>query len=308
MHQAWTGDLGKLIVLGSMLLLFLLFIVRHFLERRNCCDCQQEHRHGIGHKHGSWVSIDYFAYSSKLKHWNPAFKILLSVLTIVLCVALNNIYVSIIVIFSMAYLVIELGGLALHDYLSVLTIPLTFIVISIAAIIVDFAGHPVGPYSLYLGLGYIYTTPAMLLKGLALMFKVIGAVSALQLMILTTPSTEIISVMKKLHLPQGFIDLMNMIYRYIFILLEVFGNMKNAAESRLGYRDFKTSCYSFGGVASNLLVVSLKKAGAYYDAMEARCYDGELLFLEEEKEAETKLIVVAAAYILYLLLVWFLTQ
>ena len=300
--------MNRSIVICIMLLLPVLIFAVKRRDGRKHGDSAHNHRHGIRHKHGAWLSIDYFAYSSKIRHWNPTFKVILSVLTIVLCIALNNVYVSAVVILSMAYLTIEAGGLALHDYLSVLTVPMTFILISILAIVVDFAGHPVGGYSLYLGFGYIYTTTAMLQSGLFLMLKVIAAVSALQFMILTTPSCEIISVMKRTHLPKGFIDLMNMIYRFIFILLEVFSRMKNAAESRLGYRDFKTSCSTFGSVASNMLVLSLKKAGAYYDAMEARCYDGELMFLEEDKKAEIRVIVPAAVYVLYLLLLWYLTR
>ena len=267
-----------------------------------------EYRHGFRHKHDAWISIDYLAYSSKIRHWNPTFKVILSVLTIILCIVLNNVYVSVVVILAMAYLVIEIGGLARHDYLSVLTIPLTFILVSILAIVVDFSGQPPGGYHLYLGFGYLYTTTAMLEKGVFQMLKIIAAISGLQLMILTTPSSEIISVIKKTHLPKDFIALMNMIYRYIFILLDVFAKMKNAAESRLGYRDLKTSWYTFGNAASNMLVLSLKKANAYYDAMEARCYDGELMFLEEDKKNDIRLIVLAVVYLMYLLLLWYLTK
>ena len=50
--------------------------------------------------------------------------------------------------------------------------------------------------------------------------------------------------------------------------------MQISAEARLGFCDFRTSCYSFGQIAANLFIVALKKANAYYDAMEARCYHG----------------------------------
>lgn len=298
----------KLIILSATLLMsVIVYVVKHRDGHRHG-EGAHEHRHGFRHKHGEWVSIDYLAYSSKIRHWNPTFKAVLSLLTIILCIALNNVYVSVVVILAMTYLVVVAGGLAFHDYLSVLTIPLTFILISILAIILDFSVHPTSGYQVYIGFGYLYTTTAMIKNGLFLMLKIIAAICGLQMMILTTPSSEIISVLKKMHLPKDFIALMNMIYRYIFILLDVFAKMKNAAESRMGYRDLKTSWYTFGSVGSNMLVLSLKKAGAYYDAMEARCYDGELMFLEEEKEIEIRLVVAAAGYILYLLLLWYLTR
>jgi cobalt/nickel transport system permease protein len=57
-----------------------------------------------------------------------------------------------------------------------------------------------------------------------------------------------------------------------------------------------------------MLVLSLKKSGAYFDAMEARCYDGELRFLEEEKKADIRLILPAAVFFAYLLFLWYMTR
>ena len=102
---------------------------------------------------------------------------------------------------------------------------------------------------LFLNLFYIYCSKASLLKAGNLVFKALGAVSALYMMTLTTPLSEIIAVLRKAHVPKLIIELMNMIYRYIFIMIDTHSRMKNSAESRLGYCDFKTSCYSFGPVS-----------------------------------------------------------
>ena len=128
------------------------------------------------------------------------------------------------------------------------------------------------------------------------------------MMTLTTPLTELVSVLRKAHVPKLLVELMNMIYRYIFIMLETYTRLRNSAESRLGYCDFKTSCYSFGQIASNLFVVTLKKGNAYYNALEARCYDGELNFLEDVKPVKTWQIAFAIAFISILCLIWFLTK
>ena len=160
----------------------------------------------------------------------------------------------------------------------------------------------------FLNLFYIYWSKASLLKAGGLVFKALGAVSALYMMTLTTPLSEIIAVLRKAHIPKLIIELMNMIYRYIFIMIDTHSRMKNSAESRLGYCDFKTSCYSFGQVASNLLVVSLKRGNNYYNALEARCYDGDLRFLEEEKPLKAGQIAMAVIFIVVLMLIWFFTR
>jgi cobalt/nickel transport system permease protein len=269
---------------------------------------EQHHQHRIRHNHGEWVSIDLYAYNSQIRQWNPTFKVAFAVLTLFFCLVLNNPYVSVAVIAAMAYLTIGKGKLPAPEYLAVMVIPLTFILISVAAIVVDFSRQPLGQYNLYLGLGYGFTSQAMLKNGLFLMLKVFAAISALQMLALSTPASEIIQVLQKAHVPKMIIELMNMIYRYIFILIDVAMKMKNSAESRLGYCDVKTSWHTFGSIASNLLVVSLQKANAYYDAMEARCYDGDLIFLEEDKKLDKILIAAAAAFLIFLIVLWGVTR
>jgi cobalt/nickel transport system permease protein len=140
-----------------------------------------------------------------------------------------------------------------------------------------------------------------------LILKAYGAVSALEMMALSTPSSEIISVLRKAHVPKIFVEMMSMIYRYIFLLFDVHSNMRNSAKSRLGYCNLKTSYYTFGSIISNMLVVSLKKANASYDAMEARCYDGEIKFLEEDKELSRVHVAAGALFCISLILIRILT-
>lgn len=271
-------------------------------------ETEQSHRHHrIGHKHGEGSAIDFYAYASKIRHWNPTFKVVFAVLTMLLCIGLNNPFVSLAVIMGMAFLTVVKGGLPLGAYISVLMIPLTFILLGTVAIGIDFSSQPLSQFNLFLGVGYVFTSVDKLQEMVFLMMKVFGAVSAMIMMTLSTPSAEIIGVLRKTHLPKLIIELMNLIYRYIFILLDVYRNMKNSADSRQGYCDFKTSCYTFGSVASNMLVVSLKKANAYYTAMEARGYEGDIVFLEDEKKLELIHVFIGAAFIVLLMLLWIFT-
>jgi cobalt/nickel transport system permease protein len=105
---------------------------------------------------------------------------------------------------------------------------------------------------------------------------------------LTTPLYELIGILKRCKVPEIVIELMYLIYRFIFILLETYHNMRTASDTRLGYVNLKRSYYTFFGVCSNLLVIAFEKASKSFDAMEARCYDGKLIFLEKEKLITTK--------------------
>ncbi len=267
------------------------------------------HHTGFGHKHdGSVFSIDFYAYASGIRSWNPKFKAAFAMICLILCIACDNFYVAISSIILMGYITMFMGGLPFRRYLSLMTIPIVFLLFGSFAIAVGFALSPIGQYNLHLGFFYIYCSDASLREMALLIVKAFGAVSAMYMLTLSTPASEIIAVLRSIHIPKIFVELMSMIYRYIFLMMDTQCRMKNSAESRLGYCDFKTSCLSFGQVASNLLVVSLKKGNTYYQALEARCYDGELLFLEEDKEVTAKQVAGAAACVAFMLLVWQLTR
>lgn len=262
----------------------------------------------MAHKHENIYSIDFYAYASKLRGLNPGFKVFFAVATLLLCLIADNVWVSAAVILTMAGITVMMGKLPLRSYIPLLTIPFAFMVMGSIAIAVGISEQPAGNYNLNLHWFYLYITKAGVLKALRLMLRAMGAVSAMYMLVLSTPSGEIIAVLRRLHVPKLIIELMNLIYRFIFILIDAQCKMKNSAQSRLGYCDFKTACRSFGSTAGNLLVIALKKANVYYDALVSRCYDGELLFLEEEKNVTAVQAVAACSYLVLLAALWIITS
>lgn len=297
MSLIWLFNLKLLLrSFRSVSVVYIVWILKGLYMIKNTV----QHRHKIKHKQGEGFSIDLYAYASGIRDWSPEFKVAFSVLTMILSILLDNPYVSVTVIFAMAYITVIKGGLPITEYLSVMAVPVSFILLGTFTIAIDFSKEPIGQYNLYLGFCYVFTSLVQLKKMLFLVIKVFASVSALQMMTLSTSSNEIITVLRKARIPKLIIELMSLIYRFIFILTDVHRQMKNSAMARQGYCDFKTSCVTFGSIAGNMLVVSLKKANACYNAMEARCYDGELLFFEEEKVMKRKQLIAAAAFIVLL--------
>lgn len=232
---------------------------------------------------GDKMQIDYYAYQSGMKNVNAGIKVFLSVGTLFMVILQNKIPVSLFVVFSMGFLTLFVGKTPFKVYLHLMTIPLTFMILSGAAIAVQFTKTPVGEWYVSARFFYLCVTRKSLFTAIEVFFKALAGMSALYMLALSTPVNELILVLQKLHLPKLLAELMNLIYRYIFILFEVAGQMQTAAKARLGYGSFRQSLRTFAGVAGNLFLVSLKKAGAYYDALLARGYDGKLEFLTEDK-------------------------
>lgn len=240
-------------------------------------------------KQNDIYSMDGYAHRSPLRQWNPKFKVLTVVLILFLCILADNLAVSLFAVISMGAVNIGMNRISARNYGVLLAVPLAFIVMGSAAIAIE-AG--LGENGWYL------RVPAENLKqSLEVVARAFGSISILYFLTLSTPVSELISVLQHLHVPKVMIELMYLIYRYIFILMDTQCRIKDAAESRLGYVDFKTACYTFGISMGSLLVLSLKKANLYYDAMVSRCYDGELLFLEEEKPLTAVPVISAVLYI-----------
>lgn len=224
-----------------------------------------------------------------------------------LCIAADRPTVSVFVILSMACITVMAGGLPFLQYLMLLMVPLVFLFMGTAAVAVGISNRTdfvSTGWCLRLPWFVLYVTRTGVSRAAGLFARALGAVSAMYMMTLTTPVSEMIGVLKKIHVPKLVIELMYLIYRFIFVLGDTHRQMRQAAASRLGYCDFKTSCRTFGQTAGNLLILSLKRADAYYDALLARCYDGDLCFMEEEKRIKASQAAAVAGYLLMIAAVW----
>ena len=247
-------------------------------------------------------------FIQKLKHINPEYKLICALITLILTIIFNNIYVSAYVLLGMFFISVKLGGIPFSEYLSILMAPLSFIILTSIGIALGFSFDYFGEFYIKIGALYIYTSKEQLIETSKLIIKVLACVSVMQSLILSTMPYEIINALRNMHMPKLIVELMNLIYRFIFILIESYANMHNSALSRLGYHNLKASFTSFGNIASNILVVSLKKANAYYTAMEARCFDGDLNFLQEDKKLDKKHLIIATLYILSMFAIWIVSS
>lgn len=240
------------------------------------------------HNHSNFLSIDFYAQNSKLNSVNANIKVLFVTTMLIFCIGANSIFVSLEIAVIMLYITVLKGKIKMDYYFSLLTIPATFMFLSAIAILFNISSKPLGYIDIHIFKYFICITKESEHNTILLMSKAIGSISCLYMLSLSTPMNEIIDILKNLKLPSVIIELMYLIYRYIFILLHIQNDMNIAAESRLGYSNLISKYYTFSSIASNLLIISFKKSSMLFDAMEARCYEGKLSFLNLEKPIYTK--------------------
>jgi cobalt/nickel transport system permease protein len=94
---------------------------------------------------------------------------------------------------------------------------------------------------------------------------------------------------------------MYLVYRYIFTLVEMYHTMRDAATSRLGYANFRATLRTTGNLYTCLLGRSYRQANKNFDAMESRCFDKGIRFLENREKATGVQIAAATSLMLFTL-------
>lgn len=247
------------------------------------------------------IVVDKLCYHSKLRYVNAGEKFAFSMLTLFLCIVSRSLLIAAIALLVNGSLMIGKGGISCGRYLRLLAVPFTFLILSTLAIIVNFSKIPLDAYALPVGSFFITGSRESLRFGIQLIMTAMASVSCLYFLSLNTTMTDILDVLDQLHCPEIMIELMMLIYRFIFVLMEAASAIMVSQKSRLGNRNLKTSIQSFGQMGAGLFIRALRRSNALYDAMESRCYDGKIKVLSVQHPAKKKEVVMIVLYELALL-------
>lgn len=249
------------------------------------------------------VVIDKLCYRSRLRYVNATEKFLYTAATLAICVAGRSPAAAAAAFAANGILTVRKGGIPLSRYIKLLMVPLTFLILGSAAVIINFSRMPLDAFAFQVGDWYITGSRDSVTDGVLLWTVALSAVSCLYFLSLNTTMTDILGVLRRLHVPALLIELMLLIYRFIFVLMETASAITTAQKSRLGNRNYQTKVRAFGGMGSALLIQAFRRANILYDAMESRCYDGTIRVLSEERPASKKEICYITVFEIILLAV-----
>lgn len=250
-------------------------------------------RHRHSHTRGQSLQIDLVAQNSRIAHWSAGLKVGTSMVFLLTCLAADSIPVAVIIAVCMTAVNLAASRMGVGAYVSLLLVPATFVIVSGLVLVAEIAAQPLGFLDIPLGGVFLRITPESQTATALVMAKALAALSCLYGLSLSTPVYEITAVLRRMRLPAIVVELMVLIYRYIFILLASLNSMTTAAQARLGYKDYRSAWRSFTGIGTNLLARSFAQASRSFSAMEARCYDGEMQFLEQEKPVKAAHVMVS---------------
>lgn len=250
------------------------------------------------------LHIDQYAYSNPLKSVHPLEKFVPAVALLVLCLLANSLYLSGLILALMAGVIVGLARIPGRYFLKLLLMPGAFLLVGVLTIALSVGGDPASyqGFALVLGSVVLGVHSQDLALAVNLLFKSLGAVSCLYFLALTTPLVDIIWVLKKLKVPTLFLEIMGLMYRFIFILLETAAQIQISQAARLGYASLKSSYLSLGALVANLFAKSYQRSREVTVALMSRCYTDAFNVLENQYDPSVKNWVLIALVIGVLLL------
>lgn len=140
-----------------------------------------------------------------------------------------------------------------------------------------------GPALAHLPLGLVITRTGMN-TALFLLLRVSTSVSLTLLLILTTPWNGVLSALSVLRVPDTFILILGMTYRYIYLLLRTANDMFLSRQSRrVGRLTASEERRMLAAISGTLLSKSLNLSSEVYLAMQSRGFHGTMITLKPFK-------------------------
>lgn len=140
-----------------------------------------------------------------------------------------------------------------------------------------------GPALLRLPLG-LGITRTGLTSSLFLLLRVSTSVSLSLLLVLTTRWNTVLSALSVLRVPDVFLLILGMTYRYIYLLLHTANDMFLSRKSRVvGRMDPAGERRVLAGISASLLTRSLNLSSEVYLAMQSRGFRGSIITLRPFK-------------------------
>lgn len=172
--------------------------------------------------------IDKIANRNPYKYTNPIEKFIFSVGLLIFLTYMNNYYFDILNIIFINIFLIKLVKIKMRELYNLYKVVLFFM--------------------------FMTTLSLILMKNefIKLNIHIFSSVGVMYFLFCTTSVTQIAEVMLNFKMPRVVVELFLLIYRFIFLFVEIKNQMINSQNTRLGNMSLKTSYKSFGLLVSNL--------------------------------------------------------
>lgn len=226
--------------------------------------------------------IDTLAYTNRLRYLPPTHKLLFAIAT--LCIAtLSHPPVQLAIIVWIAIWTIGYARIPAGIYVKMIAGAGVFLLMSLPALTINITSTSQMPMVLWdrwagidIGPWYFYISRTGTAQALEIGLRSLASVSCLFFILLTVPFVEILHILRKLGCPALLIELLLLMYRFIFVLLQTASELWIAQKARNGHHSWRISMRSLGQLIGQLLHNTLERYRQLSMTLASRGFTGEL--------------------------------
>lgn len=224
--------------------------------------------------------LDAYAYTNRLNHLPPQQKLIfaLALLSIAL---ISQPFTQTLIILWLFIWTVGYAQIPVSVYLRVFALTSLFLLLSLPALAIDVVSidnfAAVQPNSLggvFLHHWYIFLSLSGVTQAAIVLLRSLSCTACLLFILFTIPVVELLSLLRKCHIPEVLLELMLLMYRFIFLFLDVANQLYLAQQSRGGYHNRKRWMQSAALLVSQLIVRSLQRYKQYTLGLTARQFKG----------------------------------
>lgn len=222
------------------------------------------------------LEIDNCAYLNNIKDVNPLIKLGITFIGVIASMLTQNASIHILIMLFMTALILFIARVDMKLYIKCLKIPIIFLIIGIGLnlINISFENKDYIFNVNILGL-YIGTTEFAVKSSVNILLRAMSCIISIYFLILTTPFNQLIIVLKKLHIPHTLIELMILIYRFIFIFVEEAEEIYKSQQLKFGYTNLRTSYNSMSLLIKTLFFRMMRRYEDMSISLDIKLYDGK---------------------------------
>lgn len=232
------------------------------------------------------VFSDYFAQKDNFLSRIDARVKMISVFGLILTVVSSHVVLVPILAFLISMSLLLSIRIPLKVILLRLTIPLTIAIVVVIVQIFYYGTSPILEWNFF-GIQIVGYEEG-LLRGFLIMAKVVGSVSLIIFLSMTTSLNKLFNAARWFKIPAICVEIALLTFRYIFVLLDVALTVRDAQRVRLGYSSLRKSWHSIGALAGSVVIQAYDQSMATYEAMLLRGYNGKMTDLSCENKFSIK--------------------
>lgn len=227
------------------------------------------------------IQIDSLAHSNRLRKLPPQQQLLfaLGVLSIAL---ISHVPTQLLIVLWMGVWTIVYARIPARVYLRLIALASLFLLMSLPALLINSVSTSQIDIvnadqwgGMNLGAWYFYISRRGSTQALEVFCRSLACVSSLFFLLCTVPFTKLLQTLRQIGIPVILTELLLLMYRFVFILLQTAGELKLAQQARGGYRSWGVAMRSSSLLVGQLFKRTLQRYHQFSLSVATRGFTGE---------------------------------